>query len=145
VLLPASAQASDDYETDLLKKFQRQNQKGTVDARSEIEKTLAEALAVGPSDPDKALALVRKSKELLDAAVSLPRGERDALARKLEDGFRDARARLESKQEAEKRPPPTEEVLGGPIQFKPNIGTVTSTYSGSVTPTVSPDRGWVRI
>ena len=39
----------------------------------------------------------------------------------------------------------TEEVLAGPVVLRPNMVPITSQLSGTVTPTVSPDRRWVRI
>src|SRR5690349_9733559 len=76
LLLPAAARA-DDYEADLLRKFQRQNDKDSAGLKMEVEKTLSEALAMSASDPEKALTLLRKSKELLDLALNLPREQKD--------------------------------------------------------------------
>jgi hypothetical protein len=67
------------------------------------------------------------------------------LERRLAEGFRDAKARLESKKELAKNTTPTEEVLAGPVQLRPNIVPISSQLSGTVTPIVSPDRRWVRI
>jgi hypothetical protein len=145
LLMPVCAQAADDFEADLLRKFQKQNQNATRDVKSVVEKNVAQALALGSSEPEKAYLLLQETRFLLDAADRLPRPEREALERKLAEGFRDAKARLESKKELARSTTPTEEVLAGPVQLRPNIVPISSQLSGTVTPIVSPDRRWVRI
>lgn len=145
LLMPICAHAADDFEADLLRKFQKQNQYASRDVRSVVEKNVAQALVLGSSEPEKAFLLLQETRYLLDAADRLPRPERDALERKLAEGFRDARARLESKKELSRNTPPTEEILGGPVLLKPNIVPIASQLSTQVTPVVSPDRRWVRL
>jgi hypothetical protein len=144
-LVPACAQAADDFETDLLRKFQKQNQNATHDVKSVVEKNVAQALALGASEPEKAFLLLQETRYLLDGADRLPRPEREALERKLAEGYRDAKARLESKKELARATKTNDEVLQGPIILRPNIAPITSTLSTQVTPTVSADRRWVRI
>ena len=162
-LLVAGWSRPDDLETGLLQKFQQQSQKAALQAKQDVEKNLARALELSPTDPERALELLRQSKELLFAADRLPRQERDALMKKLDDGFRDARARLESQQEAARRaaalvkPVPSttapsepdakyeRKLAVSPIVFRPNIVAVPSAAQAQVTPVVSADRRWVRI
>jgi hypothetical protein len=155
-----------DVETDLLQKFQQQNQSTAVKARDQVERNLAQALSVSAQEPEKALELLRQSREVLDAATALPRADKVLLARKLDDGFRDAKARLESKEEEARRlaalakpvQPPTKSEPGtpyasvkdprltvSPILFFPRMGLVQQQAAGTVTPVVLPDRRWVRI
>jgi hypothetical protein len=150
-------------DSDLLQRFQQQNQQAALKARQQIEKNVTEALSISAQDPDRALELLRQGREWLAEAGALSRPEKVALARKLDDGFRDARARLESRAEAARlaalmaQPPKSPEPVTAadgrraaksqitPIIFVPNIvpypvgGTVT------VAPVISADRRWVRI
>ena len=136
---PASA---DDFEDSLLKKFQRQNQKGTQSVKDDVESNLLKVTTMAPVQPEKALDLLRQTRDLLDAAQGLSKADRDALNRKLEDGFKDVKARIESKQERARVPP---EPSDGQQQFFPGNGIVTSQAQFSTTPIVSADRRWVRI
>jgi hypothetical protein len=145
LLMPLCAQAADDFEADLLRKFQKQNQNASRDVRSVVEKNVAQALALGSSDPEKAYLLLQETRYTLDTADRLPRSEREALERRLAEGFRDAKARLESKKELARVTKTNDEVLQGPVILKPNIVPIASQLSTQVTPVVSPDRRWVRI
>jgi hypothetical protein len=133
---------ADDFEKALLRKYQQQGQQGSLQVKADVEKNLARAADLSPTEPEKALALLRQTRELLDAANDLPREERNELACKLDDGFRDAKARLESLQQLLKAPPPEPTV--GPV-IPPTIVGVPFRASATVTPIVSPDRRWVRI
>ena len=154
LLLPISACAAlilaatdrapaDDFEQSLLKKFQRQNQKNNLFVKDDVEQNLLKVTAMAPTEPERALDLLRQTREMLDAADTLSKADREALARKLDDGFRDVKARLESKQErARVAPdPPTQQQ----VVLVPNNVPIPSTFRGAVTPIVSPDRRWVRI
>jgi hypothetical protein len=144
-LATTSAKAADDFEQDLLRKFQKQNQQGSLHVKQDIEKDIAEAFALSPQEPEKALVLLRHARELLDGADKLPKADRDALAGRLADGFRDATARIEStpaKNTTPLVPPPDD---GPAIVFNPKITTIPTVVSTSVTPTVSADRRWVRL
>jgi hypothetical protein len=149
LVVPVWAHARDDFEKDLLQKFQKQNQKDAIQVKADVEKLLAEALAVSPLQPEKALMLLWQCRELLDMAGKLPRAEREALARQVDDGFRDARARVESKQEAARaaEPKPSQgQVISPGVAFVPNIVQVPVNLTlGPITPVVSADRRWVRI
>jgi hypothetical protein len=145
LLIPRQGFAQDDFEAALLKKFQKQNDKAGLQAKADVEKTLALAVALSPKEPEKALDLLRQARELLADADQLARAEKDALARKLDDAARDAKARLQSKQEQAKSQVPNGEVQGGTIIFQPNIAPVKIQSTLSATPVVSPDRRWVRI
>jgi hypothetical protein len=134
---------ADDFETDLLRKYQRQNRKDDQQVKLDVEANLARALTLSPVDPEKALDLLRRTRELLDTADLLPRAEREALARRLEDGFRDARARIESQKQWAKTPVPVKS--DGQILLGPNNAPFTSVASVTVTPVVLPGRRWVRI
>ena len=144
-LVPPCAQAADDFEADLLRKFQKQNQNVSRDVKSVVEKNVAQALALGSSEPEKSFLLLQETRYLLDSADRLPRAEREALERKLAEGYRDAKARLESKKELARVPKTSDEVLQGPVLLKPIIAPIASQLSTQVTPTVSADRRWVRI
>jgi hypothetical protein len=146
-LVPVSTCAADDFEADLLRKFKKQNQHAVVQVKVEVEKNLAKALALGPAEPEKAYLLLRETQFLLDRASTLSRVERDMLMRRLDDGFRDAKARLDSKKQLDKTPPlPNGPVLaGGPIRFQPIIGSYSPQATIQVAPVVGPGRRWVRI
>jgi hypothetical protein len=135
---------ADDFEKDLLRKYQQQNQKGSLQVTADVEKNLARALALSPLEPEKALQILRQTKELLDGADALPRADRDALNRRLADAFRDAKARLES-QALSTSKAPVEKVANGGIIFQPNNVPIPSSASFTATPVVLPDRRWVRI
>jgi hypothetical protein len=134
---------TDDFETALLRKFQRQNSKDDQQVKRDVETNLTRALAISPIEPEKALDLLRQAREWLDSADKLPRAERDALARRLDDGFRDARARIESQKQLAKTPVPVKD--DGKILLGPNNAPFTSSASATVTPIVLPGRRWVRI
>jgi hypothetical protein len=143
-ILFAGVQSSlaDDLEQSLLQKFQRQNQKGALYVKEDVEKNLLKVTAMAPTDPERALDLLRQTRDLLDNATGLPKADREALARMLDDGFRDVKARLESRQErARVTPEPT---TGPVITFQPNIVAAPIQAQVTATPIVSPDRRWVR-
>jgi hypothetical protein len=143
LLVPASLSAADDFETALLRKFTKQNQSSVIQLKLQVEKNLTKAILLGQAEPEKAYLLLRETQFLLDEADTLSRAERDVLMRKLDDGCRDAKARLDSKRQQSK-PRPTEEAAG-PVLLGPIIGTYQSQSQATVTPIVSPDRRWVRI
>jgi hypothetical protein len=160
-----------DEETDLLQKFQQQNQKAALEAKASVEKNVAQALAISAQEPEQALGLLRHARAALFAADGLPRPEKVLLTRKLDDGFRDAKDRLKSKEEqlkalAKAAAVPDAQgdakllkkleaapyadagkgkVSVSPILFQPNIVPQVLSSSTTVTPVVSPDRRWVRI
>ena len=166
-----AARARADQESDLLKKFQQQNHKAAAQAKALVEKNAARAFQISAQEPEQALELLRQAREVLSAADALPRSEKLLLSRTLDDGFRDVKARLESKAEAARKLAkafPTETSDDGkqlkkfesppgatakvdqqpgvkPILFVPNIVPLTYSSATSVTPIVSPDRRWVRI
>ncbi len=163
---PESAWA--DPELDLLQKFQRQNQKTALQVKQDVEENLARAATLSPGEPERALDILRQTRELLDAAEALPRAEKSVLARKVDDAFRYARERLESKLEAARvlaklaKPVPEPEaqrlamptgpsaaagkkLAVSPILFEPIMGLRTGAADTGVTAVVLPDRRWVRI
>src|SRR4051794_5918474 len=126
---------ADDFEKALLRKFEQQNQKGSSRVKADVEKNLARAFALSPAEPEKALALLRQTRELLDGDPQLPRAERDVLARQLDDAFRDAKARLESKQQLlMTTSPPTEPTVAPGVTFAPNFAPVPFSGTATVTP-----------
>ena len=143
LFVPATLNAADDFEAALLRKFTKQNQNSVTHVKLQVERNLAKAILLGQAEPEKAYLLLRETQFLLDEADTLSRAERDVLMRKLDDGFRDAKARLDS-QRQQSKPQPTEEVAG-PVQLGPITGTYQSQSQATVTPIVSPDRRWVRI
>jgi hypothetical protein len=174
VLVGVVAQRSSAQEADLLRKFQKQNQKAAQQAKVLVEKNASRALEISAQRPEQALELLRQAREALAAADALPRPEKARLAHTLDNGFRDVKARLQSKAEAERvklakaLPPapaaPTAEeklfktvgtpgamatrdpkLTVRPILFQPNMVPVFYSSSASVLPVVSPDRRWVRI
>jgi hypothetical protein len=168
MLLIATPAQADDLEAGLLRKFQQQSEKAALQAKLDVEKTIARAFALSPTEPESALEMLRRARELLESAEKLQRAEKEALLRKLNDGLSDAKARLESQAAAEKArraetlvkpasiPPATTEVTEpkfasarklavSPIVAVPNIVPVQSQAQAQVTPIVSADRRWVRI
>jgi hypothetical protein len=143
LLVPASLHAADDFEAALLRKFTKQNQDSVAQVKSEVEKKLAKAIVLGQAEPEKAYLLLRETQCLLDEADTLPRAERDVLMRKLDDGFRDAKARLDSKRQQTAATPTGE--VAGPVLLGPITGTYRTQSQATVTPIVSADRRWVRI
>jgi hypothetical protein len=126
-----------------LRKFKKQSQNAGVQVKLEVEKNLAKVLVLGPAEPEKAYLLLRETQFLLDEADALPRGERDMLMRRLDDGFRDAKARLDSKKQLTQTQPAGD--VAGQVLLVPNIRSFPEQASAQVTPVVSPDRRWVRI
>ena len=131
-----------DFETALLQKFQHQNQNAALQLKQDVEKSLAQAAALSPLEPEKALDLLRKCKDLLHDAGTLPRPDKDLLLRKLEESFQQAKDRLKSKEEAAKAidPNPSSDLI--PLKklavsqafFTPNFTTVPSQSALQVTP-----------
>jgi hypothetical protein len=167
---PLGARA--DQESDLLRKFQQQNQQAAQQAITSIEKTVDKAFEIVAQRPEQALELFRQARDVLNATGSLSRSDKAPLARRLDEGFRNVKARLDSQAAAAEalkviKPLPTDEtasaklfkkpdgVTGGttrdpklrvsPILFGSNQYPLTFSSSSSVTPIVSPDRRWVRI
>jgi hypothetical protein len=167
-LVSGPASAADDYESELLRKFKKQNQKSAQQVKETVEENIARALAISPQEPEKALTLLRESKALLDESDKMPRAQRVVLASQLENGFRDARARLESKQQAamaaamtaaraSAREVERQAKLAKNATILPSAADdpkskvkvspfgVTSTAAMDATPVVGPGRRWVRI
>src|SRR5262249_31052964 len=99
-VLGPSARA--DFEADLLKSFQKQNQQSARQVKVDVEASLARALALAPAEPEKALDILRKSQDLLRDDDKLAKVEREALASKVRVRLQDVRERLRSKEEAAK-------------------------------------------
>jgi len=161
ILLVAASQAQADFEADLLQKFQQQHQKSAFDARTEIQKLLQRAAALN-AEPEKALEILRRGKEHLDAADKLPRAEKESLARRLDDMLREVKERVRAQEavakeeaakgsaliaefEAKLDAKKDKKLAVSPIFFTPQFTPVPSQANVQVTPVVSPNRMWVRV
>jgi hypothetical protein len=173
IILAARAPgARADQESDLLRKFQQQNQQVAQQAKASIEKTVDKAFEIVAERPEQALELFRQARDVLNATESLSRSDKAPLARRLDEGFRNVKARLDSQAAAAAalkvmKPLPPDEtasakllkkpdgVTGGtardpklrvsPILFQSYQRPMVFSSDSSVTPIVSPDRRWVRI
>lgn len=162
-----------DQEAELLQKFQKQNEQAALKAKAIVENNAARALQISAQEPEQALELLRQARQVLSTADGLARPEKLLLARKLDDGFRDVKARLQSKEEVARnlakalapgQAAPADSKLvkkvvavpaaGAtrdpkmavrPILFEANMVPVNYNSATSVAPVVSPDRRWVRI
>jgi len=169
-LTAAASTVRADQESDLLRKFQQQNQQAAQQAKETVEKSVQRAFEVIAQEPEQALEILRQAREVLNGADALPRPDKVLLTRRLDEGFRNVKARLESKEEAAKKlaKPLAPEATADAKLFKkvdgatgaaardPKLGVrqlifesnnvpMTFSSSASVAPVVSPDRRWVRI
>jgi hypothetical protein len=143
-----------DFESDLLQKFQHQNKQAMQQLKLDVAKHLAQAAALCPTEPEKALDLLRKSQQLLNEDEKLARADRADLLRQVDERVREAKERLKSKQAQAaavssslyRNPqPPAGTLVSPPLFFTPNLLLAPVQAAVEATPVVSPDRRYVRI
>jgi hypothetical protein len=94
-----------DFESQLLQKFQSQNQGAAAKLKSEITGRLAQAATFRTSRPEHALELIRKNLERLEGDSLLQRDERAGFIRECQERVRDLKdliAQMEKEKEKER-------------------------------------------
>lgn len=162
-LLLAGGALGSDFEAQLLKKFQNDNQAAAQRLKQEVEGLLAQADAYRTAEPERALALYQKCLPLL-GEPQWNSEDRKKLERKVSDGVRQAKASVEQKrlEEASQAASlkkdnaaaglksyyplsPMQPVVSPPLFFAPVVTPFPSNIALQTTPVVSADRRYVRI
>lgn len=141
-----------DVESELLQKFQKQNQAADRKLVIEVENALAQASS---SDLEQARQLLFAAKGLLQGDASLSREQRESLFRRVDMHLRLVQNGLEEKRKqeaaaaavaaAEEAKAKKNRLEVKPSFFSPIITPVPSGGKFEASPVVSPDRMWVRI
>jgi ferredoxin len=150
----AAAPLRADFESDLLEKFQNQNQQAVRRLKQELENQLAKAAALCPVEPEKTLDLLQQTQQILHEESKLSKDDRADFSQRIKERLHEARERIKSKVEAAKAATPTVvsayktpqslTQVSQPI-FVPVLTQVPVQSSLQVTPVVSADRRFVRI
>ncbi|MCI0461346.1 MAG: hypothetical protein L0Z62_30730 [Gemmataceae bacterium] len=154
LLIPRGAQTCrGDFEDKLLDRFRQEKEAAAQDLKREVADVLARASSTAPGNPEEVIGQLRKILTRLRDDYLLPRADRDALLRQVQERLRALEPVVPAKDEKEaparERPAPTPKRKRQPAEEPGRglqaFGAVPRAANLQVTPVVSGDRRFVRV